>query len=284
MGALINAVFDAASSKSLVLIGEGKDILKTLDVDAPEFFPQIARLREILLLLDAQAEAARQFQDIEQRYAKELQANAENGAPLPAPNGAPSNLNRQQWALARTPNFKRWFGEYEISEKVAEQVSTLVEDALAYRNPDSVNLWVIPDWQVREIKKLIGIDVSGYSFELVENDIRHAIGAHGDSKKEAKRKPSNEAITESDLKALPYILKSPDRIRAGTEKGGRKSVIFEKRVNGVIAAVEVIATTEGKLLNKTMWKRLGAEGGDAQSETAPPIRPNLPPRRASMKT
>ncbi len=32
MGALIDAVFDAASGKSLVLIGEGKSILKTLDV------------------------------------------------------------------------------------------------------------------------------------------------------------------------------------------------------------------------------------------------------------
>jgi hypothetical protein len=32
---------------------------------------------------------------------------------LLAPNGKPSNLNEQQWQLVRTPEFKRWFGDWE---------------------------------------------------------------------------------------------------------------------------------------------------------------------------
>lgn len=62
---------------------------------------------------------------------------------------------------------------------------------------------------------------------------------------------------------------SPDRIRPGTEKGGRKSAVFEKRVNGLIEAVEIVASDDGRLLNMTMWKRPSAAVGDAQSETVP---------------
>ena len=30
-----------------------------------------------------------------------------------APNGKQSNLNEEQWHLVRTPEFKRWFGDWE---------------------------------------------------------------------------------------------------------------------------------------------------------------------------
>jgi hypothetical protein len=33
---------------------------------------------------------------------------------LKAPNGAPSRLTAFQWALVRTPSFKRWFGDWEF--------------------------------------------------------------------------------------------------------------------------------------------------------------------------
>lgn len=36
-----------------------------------------------------------------------------NGTYMKAPNGKPSNLNPEQWAMVRTENFKRWFGDWE---------------------------------------------------------------------------------------------------------------------------------------------------------------------------
>ena len=34
---------------------------------------------------------------------------------LKSPNGEESNLSEDLWVLARTPNFKKWFGDWEIS-------------------------------------------------------------------------------------------------------------------------------------------------------------------------
>lgn len=58
------------------------------------------------------AEAERQYQEVKARY---------QGTPgwLKAPNGKPSKLNERQWVLARTPNFKRWFGDWEVAANLA---------------------------------------------------------------------------------------------------------------------------------------------------------------------
>ena len=52
------------------------------------------------------AEARRQYGEVESRY---------KGTPLwlKAPNGKPTNLTEEQWLQVRTPNFKRWFGDWE---------------------------------------------------------------------------------------------------------------------------------------------------------------------------
>ena len=45
-----------------------------------------------------------------------------NGTWLKAPNGKPSLLNPHQWVLARTKNFKKWFGDWERDRKHASVV------------------------------------------------------------------------------------------------------------------------------------------------------------------
>jgi len=39
-----------------------------------------------------------------------------------APNGKPSNLTHDQWHLVRTPEFKKWFGDWENSPETASKV------------------------------------------------------------------------------------------------------------------------------------------------------------------
>jgi len=80
--------------------------------------PQQERLRRV---------AAVQFARVEKENAEILRAHDEDGRPLPAPNGKPSNLNRRQWIQVRTPLFKRWFGDWEALAR-GENV-----------NPDSVS-------------------------------------------------------------------------------------------------------------------------------------------------
>jgi hypothetical protein len=41
---------------------------------------------------------------------------------LLAPNGKPSNLTAEQYKLVRTPEFKKWFGDWENSPKTASKV------------------------------------------------------------------------------------------------------------------------------------------------------------------
>lgn len=52
------------------------------------------------------SEAQKQYEEVKSKYM---------GTPLwmKAPNGKPTNLTEEQWVRARTPNFKRWFGDWE---------------------------------------------------------------------------------------------------------------------------------------------------------------------------
>lgn len=53
------------------------------------------------------SEAQKQYEEVKSKYM---------GTPLwmKAPNGKPTNLTEEQWVRARTPNFKRWFDDWEM--------------------------------------------------------------------------------------------------------------------------------------------------------------------------
>lgn len=72
---------------------------------------------------EERAEAKRQYDQIEKKY---------KGTPLwmKAPNGEPTKLTERQWVQVRTPNFKRWFGDWEkagIRERLEGQEPVPVE-------------------------------------------------------------------------------------------------------------------------------------------------------------
>ena len=52
------------------------------------------------------SEAQKQYEEVKSKYM---------GTPLwmKAPNGKPTNLTEEQWVRVRTPNFKKWFGDWE---------------------------------------------------------------------------------------------------------------------------------------------------------------------------
>lgn len=62
-----------------------------------------------------------QFSDTEARLLREPGNFDEDGNHL-APNGQKSNLTYKQWVLVRTPNFKRWFGDWENDPQNASKV------------------------------------------------------------------------------------------------------------------------------------------------------------------
>lgn len=145
-----DALLDSAAipaADTFHLIAEGAAILQRLDENSPTFWADLRRGREILALIGdglsvPQSEAERQLQEVEQRYADVLKAHDETGAPLPAPNGQPSKLNRRQWLQVRTPAFKNWFGDWERDENKPVAVTRIeidknapkTKNAAAWRN------------------------------------------------------------------------------------------------------------------------------------------------------
>lgn len=101
------------------------------------------------------ADAVRQYREVERRHAALLRVHDEGRAPLPAPNGEPSNLNREQWVLVRTPNFRRWFGDWEAAQAqdwldLADPVAVMQgTEVPKFERLKSLVAWVAQDWQQR---------------------------------------------------------------------------------------------------------------------------------------
>lgn len=81
---------------------------------------------------------------------------------LLAPNGKPSNLTAEQYKLVRTPEFKKWFGDWENDPKNASKVvDENGEPLVVYHGTDS-NFYI---FEINEISKNTGnFGHYGYGF------------------------------------------------------------------------------------------------------------------------
>lgn len=69
-------------------------------------------------IADAAVEAKRQYDDVVARYTNS-NGTMKTGW-MKAPNGKDTKLTERQWVLVRTPNFKRWFGDWETLANISE--------------------------------------------------------------------------------------------------------------------------------------------------------------------
>lgn len=128
-------------------------------------------------------------------------------------------------------------------------------------------LWKLSDVEVKRIKEELRIDLSGYTLELVADDIRHARKRHGSGKKKGEI-----VLTNKLLQHALDILVTPDEVVLGNRSSeGLPSIRFIKYENdGTMTVVENIYTKEKKLRLKTMWKdapaTVDAQGPDHTSE------------------
>ncbi len=116
---------------------------------------------------EERAEANRQYDEIEKKY---------KGTPLwmKAPNGEPTKLTERQWVQVRTPNFKRWFGDWEkagIRERLEGQEpipvqSEFTEETARIKKSEAAALLKEPF----SVKKNIG------EVFVTRNGIRESIG------------------------------------------------------------------------------------------------------------
>lgn len=86
---------------------------------------RVALLKEFVNYVDrdlaGQDEADATFSASDQR-GRIVEAAKEAGTYMMAPNGEPTNLLEEQWVQVRTPEFKRWFGDWEHDSQNASKV------------------------------------------------------------------------------------------------------------------------------------------------------------------
>ena len=129
--------------------GKSFDVKKySMDVnDIPEdMFFQAAEIQGAEL-----AETERQVEVVRRQYENTDQW-------MKAPNGQPTKLTEKQWLLVRTPNFKRWFGNWELEQKEFNIVE--VEQA------EFNNKTAAMDWAEKNIVGLMSNDETGGKGEI----------------------------------------------------------------------------------------------------------------------
>ena len=146
-------------------------------------------------------------------------------------------------------NFKQWFGDWEARTRL-QQGTKFIDDALNHQGTGFFKLTGLLADPKGEVSAALGAPVSEH--ELNANDLRHMIGSHGDATIEAGR--NQIPVDENDIRLVPYIITNYDRVKTGsTDPKGRKSVIFEKRVNGTVYYVEAQTQLPGIISSKTMY-------------------------------
>lgn len=101
-----------------------------------------------------------------------------------------------------------------------------------------------------------GLDLNGYRHEITSHEVKHVLKQHGG---DSERLRGQIPITREDFSLLPEITK-PENI-VGVEKGKRKQdiILYEKRVNGHILAVEEVLVGRQTLRFLSMRKRPSAQ-------------------------
>ena len=152
------------------------------------------------------------------------------------------------------------FNQEEI--KVTEEQQELLEKGKEYilkalngERLENMVLWEVPKEIREKNQKEARLQLNGYRFELVADDIRHAKNSHGREEKDGEIKLDNASIQH----ALD-ILASPDNIVVGNISAiGLPSIRFEKKENdGTMSVVENVLMSKKRLRLKTIWKDANA--------------------------
>lgn len=141
-----------------------------------------------------------------------------------------------------------------MTSKQAKSIGSLVEIALSATNNEQVkfSLGTISKPVAQTVKEITGLDVGGYECIIDNFAIKHTILQHGNAAKEEKR--GQVAVTLDYFEKIPLVINNPDKISdGGITKIGRRVILYEKQINGIIMYVEEIRTKQKELAMLTMY-------------------------------
>lgn len=159
-------------------------------------------------------------------------------------------------------------GKRNFILRTVSEFKQFISKALTQKNnTDRAYLGKIPDSVVDQVKAATGLDVSGFSFMINGDDIRHIFNSHGDEKKEAAR--GQIAVTQDNLPLLPEVLSNPDRVYLSDKLDGkgRKAIFFEKKIGDLFITVQGVGNGKQVLQTDSVRIRKKKEPASARLNT-----------------
>lgn len=115
------------------------------------------------------------------------------------------------------------------------------------KQKSAINLGRVSDRAAQETLDSFGVDISGYTQILTDNDIRHIKNSHGEQTKE------KYPVTAEDIKKIPDIIENFDDVLYVSRRDGKAGIFFVKQHNGVTYYLEQMQG-DGVLTGKQMIK------------------------------
>lgn len=159
----------------------------------------------------------------------------------------------QQWEYTLAKSFMQAVPErvrddvaivYRRLPSVADDVRRYAQRVIEKRThldiPPYRTIGLLTSKEAAQVKKKIGVDVSGFDFSLDASSVGHIQAKHGNSAEEPKR--GQRAIGADDYGRLPALLSAPEKVTsAGMSDVGHPVVRYEKTIGGerFVAAFEL---------------------------------------------
>ena len=168
-------------------------------------------------ILDGQAQGVPELRTNEKAPAQgaEAKVKAESFKPLLRESG-----KKKQYATAEeVTKFVDYAFAYVRKAREIQQAGGDVTNVL--KQDGSLPLGKVSDRLAQEIKAQ-GVDSSGYTHKLVDNDIRHIDNSHGTRSRE------KYPVTVEDIKKIPDIIQNDNDVLYVPRSDGRKGVAYRK--------------------------------------------------------
>ena len=93
---------------------------------------------------------------------------------LKAPNGKKSNLSEKQWLQVRTPNFKRWFGNwnYNGNEQVKVTDITGLNLEVDFKDTKALKKWLVSEYAGKSIQIETDGSIVGFSSKKLNDSLK----------------------------------------------------------------------------------------------------------------